>query len=340
MTRNIMTELLFLRPQVKEKIWGGDELEKRFGYEGSGKRMGEAWLVSGHPEGVSIVEGGPFHGQRLDTLWEKHPEMFGNGDGRYGDRFPLLVKIIDAREDLSIQVHPDNAYAKVHEHGSLGKTECWYILDCKQGASIIIGHKAKDRQEMEEMIRQGRWKEFIREIPIKKGDFFQIPPGCLHAIKSGTLLLETQQSSDITYRVYDYGRLCEGKPRPLHLEKSMDVVTVPWKPETENRKIKREENVDKEYLQSCSYYTVERYDVHGIWEHDFHHGFTNVSVVEGEGKADGIPIRKGMSFIVPSGYGKCRLEGNFQVICSWPQKVNVSSHTGPGSGIWEGREQI
>lgn len=332
-----MTKLLFLRPQVKEKIWGGDELEKRFGYEGSGKRMGEAWVISGHPEGVSVVEGGPFHGQRLDLLWEQHPELFGNEDGRYGDRFPLLVKIIDAKEDLSIQVHPDDAYAKVHEQGALGKTECWYILDCKPGTAIIIGHKAKDQKEMEEMIRQGRWKEFIREIPIKKGDFFQIPPGCLHAIKGGTLLLETQQSSDITYRVYDYGRLSDGKPRPLHLEKSMEVMTVPWKPEEGERNIKMTEQAEEEHLQSCRYYTVERFSVHGIWEHYFHHGFTNVSVVEGQGEIDGIPVRKGINFIVPFGYGPCRFAGDFQMICSWPGEEKDCKETeGAGGGSERG----
>ena len=114
------------------------------------------------------------------------------------DRFPLLVKIIDAKDDLSIQVHPDDAYAKAHENGSLGKTECWFILDCKENATLVVGHNAKTKEELEQMIHEGRWKEFIREIPIKPGDFIQIDPGTVHAIKGGTLLLETQQSSDIS----------------------------------------------------------------------------------------------------------------------------------------------
>lgn len=135
---------------------------------------------------------------------EKHPEVFGNVDS---DRFPLLIKIIDAKDDLSIQVHPDDDYAKVHENGSLGKTECWYILDCKENATIVIGHNAWTKRGIKPMIHEGKWSEFIREIPIKKGDFLQIDPGTVHAIKGGTLILETQQNSDITYRVYDYGRL-------------------------------------------------------------------------------------------------------------------------------------
>ena len=111
---------------------------------------------------------------KLSELWKKHPEVFGNVDS---DRFPLLIKIIDAKDDLSIQVHPDDDYAKVHENGSLGKTECWYILDCKENATIVIGHNARTKEELSRMIHEGKWSEFIREIPIKKGDFLQIDPG-------------------------------------------------------------------------------------------------------------------------------------------------------------------
>ena len=314
-----MSEFLFLKPQFKEKIWGGKQLKEKFGYEISKENIGEAWIISGHPEGISIVDGGKFDGEQLNILWNSHPEIFGNEDGRYGEQFPLLVKIIDAKEDLSIQVHPDDAYAKLHENGSLGKTECWYILDCNENSTIIIGHQAKTHKEMQEMIQQERWKDFIREIPIKKGDFFQIAPGCIHAIKGGTLLLETQQSSDITYRVYDYGRQSEGKPRPLHLAQSMEVITVPWEAKQDERKNICTENVDKEYLQTCNYYTVEHYKIHGTWEHYFCHSFTNVSVIEGTGEVDKIPVKKGMNFIIPSHYGTCRMEGNFEVICSWPE---------------------
>ncbi len=125
----------------------------------------------------------------------------------------MLIKIIDANDDLSIQVQPDDKYAKENENGSLGKTESWYVLDCKEDSTIIIGHNKKDKPELESMINTHRWNEFIQEISIKKGDFFQINPGSLHAIKGGTMILETQQNSDITYRAYDYDRLQDGKPR-------------------------------------------------------------------------------------------------------------------------------
>lgn len=325
-----MEELLFLKPQFKEKIWGGSRLRECFGYDVPGDHVGEAWQISGHPEGSSMVEGGTYDGERLDVLWERHPELFGNEDGHYGSQYPLLVKLINAEDDLSIQVHPDDEYAGIHENGSLGKMECWYILDCKPGATIIIGHQAGSRQEMEEMIRQGRWKDFIREIPIKKGDFFQIPPGCLHAIKGGTLLLETQQSSDITYRVYDYGRLSGGNLRPLHLDQAMEVITVPWQPEASERNLLHTETADREFLQSCPYYTVERCRVHGIWEHYFHHGFTNVSVTDGAGTVNGIPIKRGMNFIVPAGFGSCRFEGELEMIISWA----MTKERRAGSKTW------
>ena len=188
-------DIIFLNPVCTHNIWGGTRLNREFGYPIEGDDIGECWGISAHPSGDGTVRNGAFQGMKLSELWEKHPELFGDAGM---DRFPLLVKIIDAKDDLSIQVHPDDAYAKVHENGSLGKTECWFILDCKENATLVAGHNAKTKEELEQMIHEGRWKEFIREIPIKPGDFIQIDPGTVHAIKGGTLLLETQQSSDIT----------------------------------------------------------------------------------------------------------------------------------------------
>lgn len=185
-------ELLFMEPVFKEAIWGGTKLRDVFGYEIPSDTTGECWAVSAHKNGDCRIAGGMYDGRLLSSLWEEKPELFGNYPG---DQFPLLVKIIDAKADLSIQVHPDDEYAKVHEDGSLGKTECWYILDCDPGTEIVIGHHAGSHEEMEAMIRGHQWDEFIRKVPVKKGDFFQINPGCVHAIKGGTLILETQQSS-------------------------------------------------------------------------------------------------------------------------------------------------
>ena len=205
-------EILFLNPVFTHNIWGGTKLREEYGYDVEGDDIGECWGVAAHENGNCTVKNGEFAGQTLADLWDSHRELFGGIDGV---RFPLLIKIIDAKDDLSIQVHPDDAYAAEHENGSFGKMECWYILDCKEDSTLVIGHNARTKEELCDMIEGKKWKEFIREIPVKKGDFIQIDPGTVHAIKGGITLLETQQNSDITYRVYDYDRLSNGKPRDL-----------------------------------------------------------------------------------------------------------------------------
>lgn len=307
-------DIIFLTPVCTHNIWGGTRLNREFGYPIEGDDIGECWGISAHPNGDGTVASGAYQGMKLSELWEKHPELFGNTGM---DRFPLLIKIIDAKDDLSIQVHPDDAYAKVHENGSLGKTECWFILDCKENATLVVGHNAKTKEELEQMIHEGKWKEFIREIPIKPGDFIQIDPGTVHAIKGGTLLLETQQSSDITYRVYDYDRKWNGKLRELHVKQSLDVIKTPFQPAKDQRSITHTEGADLEHLETCPYYTVEKYDIHGTWDHVFEAGFVNASVIEGEGSINGRKIKKGDHFIIPADFGTCSFEGNLSLICSW-----------------------
>ena len=300
-------------PVFKEAIWGGTKLRDVFDYEIPSDTTGECWAISGHANGMSHVAGGRFDGKTLGELWKEEPEIFGNYPG---SQVPLLIKIIDAKDDLSIQVHPDDTYAKVHENGSLGKTECWFILDCKENATLVVGHNAKTKEELEQMIHEGRWKEFIREIPIKPGDFIQIDPGTVHAIKGGTLLLETQQSSDITYRVYDYDRLSNGKPRQLHIAQSIDVITVPAK-SAENSVVHTEKKDDAiQQLIQCPYYTVYRIDVEHRVETWQDKPFVLMSVVEGEGTLNGIRLKKGDHLILPDGYGKVELQGRMQIIAS------------------------
>lgn len=307
-------EIIFLKPVFKEMIWGGNRLRTDFGYDIPGEHTGECWAISAHPNGDCVVESGQYAGMTLSRLWDGHRELFGNADS---DRFPLLIKIIDAKDDLSIQVHPDDEYARVHENGSLGKTECWYVLDCDNDATIVIGHNAKNKEEVREMIHDGRWNEFIREIPVHKGDFFQIDPGCLHAIKGGTLILETQQNSDITYRVYDYGRLQNGKPRELHIEQSIAVIKAPFEENKQERSVKEYYGYRKECLVKCKYYTVEKLDIIDKARIAQTHCFMNVSVIDGEGSVDGISICKGSHFIVPSEYGELEFSGTLSIIISY-----------------------
>ena len=306
--------ILFLNPVFKEMIWGGNQLAEKFGYEIPSDKTGECWAVSAHPNGDCTVREGEYAGRKLSELFKEEPELFGNLPL---DRFPLLIKIIDAKADLSIQVHPDDAYAKVHENGSLGKTECWYILDCPEDATLVVGHNAGSREELKEMIDQKRWSELIREVPVKKGDFIQINPGTVHAIKGGLMILETQQNSDITYRVYDYDRLSNGKPRELHVQQSIDVITVPA-PSAEDSVSHAADlpaNTMNELI-ACDYYKVYKLTVTEPVSFEQEHPFLIMSVIEGEGLVNGQMIRKGAHFILPSGFGKVELQGDMTLIAS------------------------
>lgn len=307
-------EILFLQPVFTHNIWGGTKLRSEYGYEIDGDDIGECWGIAAHEHGNCKVREGQYAGYYLSELWEKFPELFGNVQG---NKFPLLVKIIDAKEDLSIQVHPDDSYAYQNENGSLGKTECWYILDCEKNAKLVVGHNATTKAELCNMVYTAKWQELIREIPVQKGDFIQIAPGTMHAIKGGILLLETQQNSDITYRVYDYERLSNGKLRELHIKKSLDVIQVPA--ETVQNIVFHALKIPKNQfvqLVNCEYYKVFKVEVDGVVEHEQSYPFLLMSIIEGNGKINGRSLVKGDHFIVPSGYRKMILEGNMQIIAS------------------------
>lgn len=307
-------EILFLDPVCTHNIWGGSRLREEFGYPVTGDDIGECWGISAHPNGDGTVRGGGLDGRNLSEVWAKHPELFGCLPY---DRLPIMVKLIDARDDLSIQVHPDDAYAAAHENGSLGKTECWYILDCEKDATLVIGHHARTKEELMSMIREGRWSELIRKIPVKKGDFIQIDPGTVHAIGRGILLLELQQSSDITYRVYDYGRLSGGKPRELHIEKSIDVITVPAKAAEDCVRSAADLPVNrKNVLYRCDYYTAYQLTVRGELRFEQSDPFLFLSVTEGAGTVDGHPVKKGNHMILPCGYGSVCVQGNLSGIAA------------------------
>ncbi|CRZ35127.1 mannose-6-phosphate isomerase type 1 [Herbinix hemicellulosilytica] len=309
-----MKEILFIDPVFKSMVWGGNRLKTEFGYDIPDEHTGECWAISAHPNGDCTIKNGTFKGKSLSWLWENKRELFGN---RTEERFPLLVKIIDAKEDLSIQVHPDDKYAYENENGSFGKTECWYILDCKENGEIVIGHNAKDKEELKQMIEHKKWDELIRVCPIKKGDFFQITPGTVHAIKGGTMLLETQQSSDVTYRLYDYDRLDNGKPRQLHIKQSIDVINCPHMDAQTGGKIIKDKRWEIRELISCPYYTVKKIDLWGELKLAQDKDFMNVSIIEGDGEIDGIKVSKGDHFILPHGYGEFKLKGDMELIISY-----------------------
>lgn len=312
--------LIMLRPVLHNNIWGGRRLET-FGYELPDGPVGECWGISAHPHGDCMVVGGPYNGLTLSQLWEQHHELF---EGATGDRFPLLVKVLDAFDDLSIQVHPDDAYAGAHEGGSLGKHECWYVLDCHEHAHIIIGQHAKSREEFARLVSENHWHELENLVPIERGDFFDIKPGTMHAILGHTLILETQQSSDVTYRVFDYNRRQpDGSLRELHLEQAMDVIDYGAQPPTSG-KVTAPEVGGVTKLMSCKYFEVLRVRVSAnapvVLAQP--HPFMCLSVVEGAGGTVTTPagsweLAKGTHLVAPHGSGDLLLSGDMTLICSY-----------------------
>jgi mannose-6-phosphate isomerase len=309
---------LFLKPVFKERIWGGQALQTEFGYDLPSEHTGECWAISAHPNGPSVIENGPYAGLGLDQLWKEHPEFFGNPKEEV---FPLLTKILDANMDLSVQVHPGDDYAKVHENGELGKTECWYILDCKEGADLIFGHNAQSKEEINEKMNAGEWDELLRRVKIKPGDFFYVPSGTIHALCEGTLVLETQQSSDTTYRVYDYNRRdANGNLRELHLEKAIDVTTVPHHDPKVEPKVEEREHATIITFVESEFFSVYKWDVHGKSAFSFKDQYLLMSVISGEGlfihNGEHYPLTKGRHFVVPVGLGEFMLDGDIELIVS------------------------
>lgn len=307
-------EILFLEPQFKERVWGGNRLATDFHYHPDSDHVGECWAVSAHPNGDSVIKEGTFKGQRLSGLWKEHRELFGNMDS---DKFPLLVKIIDARETNSIQVHPDNAYVKEHGIAGMGKSECWYIADCPENATLVIGHHAKTKEELCQMVENGQWDSLLKEVPVKKGDFIRIEAGILHTIEAGFIVYETQQNSDITYRFYDYGSTVNGQERELHIKECPDVTTVPDNRPEKNIVSTKDlpANVMHELI-SCDNYSVWKMDVTEPVSIEQKYPFLIVSVLNGEGAIDGQAIGKGDHFILPAGYGRAELTGTMNLMMS------------------------
>lgn len=314
-----MVEPLFLKSALKERIWGGTKLHDEFGYDLPSDKVGEYWAISAHPNGPSIIENGQYKGMTLEQLWEKNRSVFGDAKGKV---FPLLTKILDANDDLSVQVHPDDTYGLKYE-GELGKTECWYIMDAKEGAEIVYGHHAKTKEELESMIHEGKFDDLLQRIQVKKGDFFFVPSGTIHAIGAGILILETQQSSDTTYRLYDYDRRDDsGNLRELHIQQSIDVTTVPHINATEKSTVEKLENVEITTFAKTDFFNVYQWNIKGKSTFEATAPYTLVSVLGGAGSlligSDHYPLSKGSNLVLPNGIKHWTIDGNLQVIASTP----------------------
>lgn len=307
-----------LKPAIKDYIWGGTRLRDEYGKKSDTERLAESWELSCHSDGLSTIDGGRYDGMKLSDYLAEHPEALGENCSKY-DKFPVLIKLIDAKEDLSIQVHPNDKYASKYENDS-GKTEVWFIVDCEPGASIIYGFKNQiTKSEFKDAVKNNTLLDMLNVVPVKKGDAFLIKAGTIHAIGKGILIAEIQQNSNTTYRVYDYGRTDKyGNTRELHINKALDVMKLG--PVRESKR-----KPDRFTVTENKYFKVYKLAVSGEskWRM-FEKSFAHVLVLAGRGKilsseflkgsevTDEHEFQKGGSFFIPAGVswkitGKCSL---------------------------------
>lgn len=298
-----------------EKIWGGRALDK-FRENLPDGLIGESWDIACHPNGTGIVENGYLKGKRFNELIELYGEEF-LGKNVDKDNFPLLIKLINSREKLSVQVHPGDEYAKKNEN-QLGKTEAWYIVDAEEGAYIIVGIKPCTKDEFKNAIEEGNVEEYLNKVPVKKGDAFLINSGLVHAICEGVVIAEIQQNSDVTYRVYDYGR-----PREIHVEKALDVINFNEKSEKIQAEVTSFEGYTKEELCSSDYFVIERYKISSEFNEESNQDrFEMITIVEGSGEIINnnyiIKVATGDSILIPACIGKYKVRGELTILKSYP----------------------
>lgn len=302
--------VLKLIPTCKDYLWGGHRLVDEYGIEYDGDVCAEAWVLSCHSDGPSVIENGPFKGKTLSQyIEESGTEVLGTHCRRFRE-FPVLTKFIDAKENLSVQVHPGNDFALQNE-GQYGKTEMWYVLDAEEGAFLYYGfNRELSKEEFARRIAEDSLLEVLNAVPVRKGDALFIESGTLHAIGKGILIAEIQQNSNVTYRVYDYGRVGKnGKKRDLHIEKALAVTnTVP---------ILRN-GAGYPHIADCDYFTVDKLNLDGVLTcrmqgNVSEKSFLSILILDGRGKisnqGEEVTYKKGDSFFLSAGSGDWQIEG-------------------------------
>jgi mannose-6-phosphate isomerase len=315
-------------PAYKDYIWGGRNLEK-FGKVLPDGIIAEIWEISSHADGVSVVANGEYKGTPLTELLMKlGRKLVGNLlEEKDVKKFPLLVKLIDANDKLSVQVHPGDDYAKVHENGELGKNEMWYILSAKPGAKLIYDVKpGVNKDSFAKAVADNKIEDCLKQVEVFAGDSIDIPEGLVHAIGEGIVLAEIQQNSNTTYRVYDYNRTDKnGNSRPLHIEKALDVIDF----NSQNRKekctgltVSLGPNMHKTFLIANKYFSVELYDINGkLNENADGSKFYIYVFTEGEAiinyQSGSEKLKAGESVLIPACLGNYSVEGSFKMLKSY-----------------------
>lgn len=250
-----------LKPSGKDYLWGGSRLNDDFAKEIDMEPLAETWECSTHPDGPSMIVGGMYDGINLAEVLKLHPEFLGTHPKTHGE-LPILIKLIDAQKDLSVQVHPDDEYAMKHENGQLGKMEMWYVLDAKHDAKLVYGlsHDV-DKENLRQSIENGTVEKYLQKVSVRKDDLFFVDAGTIHAIGAGTLIAEIQENSNLTYRLYDYERIDKnGEKRELHVDKALEVANLKTSdiPKQPIRVLKYRQGFASELLCRCKYFEVSR----------------------------------------------------------------------------------
>ena len=308
-----------LEPYVSETIWGGRRLIDEYGIVTEKSNAAEGWMLSCHESGLCRIANGELKGRTLREVYLDNPEICGKNAGRFDD-FPILIKFIDARDDLSIQVHPTDGYCKKTGKGQ-SKTECWYVLDTAPGAALILGFREKiGSEEFRRLIEEGRLTDAVEKYDVKKGDFFFIESGTLHAICKGVLLAEVQESSNTTYRVFDYNRVGkDGKPRELHIDDAVAVTKCePYIP-SQYCKDETLYNGAKRILAECPLFNVAELRIDGSFSGSADESsFVSLLVLDGEGELrtrnGNISLRKGVSVFIPADSGEYSITGRLNIL--------------------------
>lgn len=303
--------LLKLKPACKDYLWGGERLRTEYGIDYDKTPFAEAWMLSCHPDGPSTIVNGPYAGKTLQQyIDEEGQEVLGTHCRRFRD-FPILTKFIDAKDNLSIQVHPGNSFALKNE-GQYGKTEMWYVLDALPGSFLYYGFKKNiSKEEFAERIKNDTLLEVLNKVEVHKGDTIFIESGTLHAIGKGIMIAEIQQNSNVTYRVYDYGRVGkDGKKRDLHIEKALAVT---------NRMPVIRSGANYPHIADCDYFTVDKLDLDGVLTNRMqgtvnNTSFLSILILDGKGTIrcgnESLPYKKGDSLFISAGSGSWEIQGS------------------------------
>lgn len=313
---------ILLSAVCKDYLWGGTRLRTEYHQKSSAAKVAESWVLSCHPDGPAAVASGEYAGMPLPAFIEKAGKRILGTDCEKFRDFPVLVKLIDAKDPLSVQVHPDDAYARSHG-GDSGKTEMWYVADCDEGAFLYYGFDHEiSREEFRSRIDSNTLTEVLNRVPVRRGDVFFIEAGTLHAIGAGILIAEIQQSSNLTYRVYDYGRLgADGKPRELHIAEALDVTRRkrPERPVGPQGETRTEPGCTETLLASCEFFTVTHMQVTERPFRADEKSFQSLLCLSGDALIldRGKPLLsfgKGDSVFIPAGMGRYTVKGDCELL--------------------------